>query len=55
MIFSSSSWVQGHCQELETQTQENGEDEKVTAYFQGPVGKTYTFQMMAKQDTYNVS
>jgi hypothetical protein len=35
--------------------QDNGEDDKVTAFFQGPVGKTYTFQMMAKQDSYNVS
>lgn len=38
-----------------TDMQDNGEDNKVTAFFQGPVGKTYSFQMMAKQDTYNVS
>lgn len=35
--------------------QDSGEDTKATAFFQNPIGKTFTFQMMAKQDSYNVS
>jgi len=35
--------------------QDAGEDTKAASYFQNAIGKTFTFQMMAKQDSYNVS
>jgi replication factor A1 len=34
---------------------DEGNEIEFNKYFQNVVGKTYTFQMMAKQDSYNVS
>jgi replication factor A1 len=34
---------------------DEGNEVEFNKYFQNVVGKTYTFQMMAKQDSYNVS
>lgn len=34
---------------------ESGDDQKFNKSFQDCMGKTFTFQMMAKQDSYNVS
>lgn len=38
-----------------TDAQDEGEDNKLNSYFQAAMGKTFTFQMTAKQDSYNVS
>lgn len=34
---------------------DSGDDAKFNSYFQNIIGRTFTFQMMAKQDSYNVS
>lgn len=36
-------------------SQDEGDEAAVTKYFGGAAGKTFSFQMMAKQDSYNVS
>ena len=35
--------------------QDEGEENKLNAHFKQAMGKTFTFQMMAKQDSYNAS